>query len=90
MHTGALIAVRQFLGQYLLYAKGWQRMLIAVGVIAGGALLLAAGIVTGHVIMAAIGGLLVLATGNVCVRVIRARRAAGRVIRARRAAGRVE
>ena len=40
MHTGALMAVRQFLGQYLLYAKGWQRGLIAVGVIVGGALLL--------------------------------------------------
>jgi len=90
MHTGALMAVRQFLGQYLLYAKGWQRMLIAAGVVAGGALLLAAGIATGHVMLAVIGGVLLLATGNVCVRVIRARRAAGRVIRARRAAGRVE
>lgn len=78
MHTGALMAVRQFLGQYLLYAKGWQRGLIAVGVIVGGALLLAAGIATGHVIMAAIGGVLLLATGNVCVQVIRAGRAAGR------------
>ena len=78
MHTGALMAVRQFLGQYLLYAKGWQRGLIAVGVIVGGALLLAAGIATWHVIMAAIGGVLLLATGNVCVQVIRRRRAAGR------------
>jgi hypothetical protein len=58
MHTGALMAARQFLGHYLLYAKGWQRGLIAAGVVAGGVLL--------------------LATGNVCVQVIRARRAAGR------------
>ena len=78
MHTGALMAVRQFLGQYLLYAKPWQRVLIAAGVVAAGALLLAAGIATGHVIMAAIGGLLLLATGNVCIQVIRARRARGR------------
>jgi hypothetical protein len=78
MHTGALMAVRQFLGQYLLYAKGWQRGLIAVGVVAGGVRLLAAGIVTGHVVMAMIGGVLLLATGNVCVQVIRRRRAAGR------------
>ena len=78
MHTGALMAVRQFLGQYLLYAKGWQRRLIAVGVVAGGVLLLGAGIATGHVVMAMIGGVLLLATGNVCVQVIRRRRAAGR------------
>lgn len=78
MHTGALMAVRQFLGQYLPYAKGWQRGLIAVGVVAGGVLLLGAGIATGHVVMAMIGGVLLLATGNVCVQVIRRRRAAGR------------
>ena len=78
MHTGALMAVRQFLGQYLLYAKGWQRGLIAVGVVAGGVLLLGAGIATGHVVMAMIGGVLLLATGNVCVQVIRRRGAAGR------------
>jgi len=24
MHTGALMAARQFLGQYLVYAKPWQ------------------------------------------------------------------
>jgi hypothetical protein len=78
MHTGALMAARQFLGQYLLSAKGWQRGLIAVGVVAGGVLLLAAGIATGHVVMAVIGGVLLLATGNACVQVIRRRRAAGR------------
>jgi hypothetical protein len=78
MHTGALMAVRQFLGQYLLYAKGWQRAAIGVVVIAGGALLLVAGIATGHVIMAAVGGVLLLATGNACVQILRARRAAGR------------
>ena len=57
MHSGALMAARQALGQYLVYAKGWQRALIAAGVIAGGALLLAAGIVTGHLVMAVVGGI---------------------------------
>jgi hypothetical protein len=75
MHGGALMAARQALGQYLVYAKPWQRRLIAAGVIAGAALLLAAGIVTGHIAMAATGGLLLLATGNACVRALRARRA---------------
>jgi hypothetical protein len=75
MHAGALMAARQALGQYLVYAKPWQRRLIAAGVIAGAALLLAAGIVTGRIVMAVIGGLLLLATGNACVRAPRARRA---------------
>ena len=74
MHGGALMAARQALGQYLVYAKGWQRALIAAGVIAGGALLLAAGIVTGHLVMAVFGGIVLLAVGNACVQVIRARR----------------
>ena len=74
MHTGALMAARQALGQYLICAKGWQRVLIAGGVIAGGALLVAAGIATGHIVMAVVGGLLLLASGNACVRVLRARR----------------
>ena len=74
MHSGALMAARQALGQYLVYAKGWQRALIAAGVIAGGALLLAAGIVTGHLVMAVFGGIVLLAVGNTCVQVIRARR----------------
>jgi hypothetical protein len=74
MHSGALMAARQALGQYLVYAKGWQRTLIAAGVIAGGALLLAAGIVTGHLVMAVFGGIVLLAVGNACVQVIRARR----------------
>ena len=74
MHSGALMAARQALGQYLVYAKGWQRALIAAGVIAGGALLLAAGIVTGHLVMAVAGGIVLLAVGNACVQVIRARR----------------
>jgi hypothetical protein len=74
MHTGALMAVRQFLGQYLVYAKPWQRALIAGAVIAGAAALSAAGIVTGHVTMTVIGGLLLLATGHAGVQVIRARR----------------
>lgn len=74
MHSGALMAARQALGQYVVYAKGWQRALIAAGVIAGGALLLAAGIVTGHLVMAVFGGIVLLAVGNACVQVIRARR----------------
>jgi heme O synthase-like polyprenyltransferase len=74
MHTGALMAARQALGQYLVYAKPWQRRLIAAGVIAGGALLIAAGIATGHVVMAVVGGLVLLAAGNACVQVLRARR----------------
>jgi hypothetical protein len=74
MHTGALMAARQALGQYLVYARPWQRALIAAGLIGGGALLIAAGLVTGHVIMAIVGGLVLVATGHACVRVIRARR----------------
>ena len=74
MHGGALMAARQALRQYLVYAKGWQRALIAAGLIAGGALLLAAGIVTGHLVMAVFGGIVLLAAGNACVQVIRARR----------------
>jgi hypothetical protein len=74
MHSGALMAARQALGQYLVYAKGWQRALIAAGVIAGGALLIAAGIATGHIVMAAVGGVILLAAGNACVQVARARR----------------
>lgn len=35
-------------------------------------------IATGHVMLAVIGGVLLLATGNVCVQVTRARRAAHR------------
>jgi hypothetical protein len=75
MHTGALMAARQALGQYLVYAKPWQRVLIAGGVIAGGAVLVAAGIATGHIVMAVIGGLVLLGAGNACVQVLRARRA---------------
>jgi len=74
MHSGALMATRQALGQYLRYAKGWQRALIAAGVIAGGALLTAAGIATGHIVMAVVGGVILLAAGNACVQVVRARR----------------
>jgi hypothetical protein len=74
MHSGALMAARQALGQYLVYAKGWQRALIAAGVIAVGALLTAAGIATGHIVMAVVGGAILLAAGNACVQVVRARR----------------
>jgi hypothetical protein len=79
MHTGGLMAARQVLGQYLVYAKPWQRMLIAAGVIAGGAVLVTAGILTGHVVMAVIGGLVLLAAGNACVRALRARRVRSQV-----------
>jgi hypothetical protein len=72
MHGAGMMA-RQALGQYLVYAKPWQRRLIAAGVIAGAAALVAAGIATGHVVMAVIGGLVLLAAGNACVRVLRAR-----------------
>jgi hypothetical protein len=71
------MGVRVALGQYLVYAKPWQRALIAAGVIAGGAALSAAGVLTGHVVVAVIGGLVLLAAGNACVRVLRARRARG-------------
>jgi len=74
MHVGALMAARQALGQYVVYARPWQRALIAGGVIAGGALLLGAGIATGHAVMAVTGGLVLLAAGNACVRVLRGRR----------------
>jgi hypothetical protein len=79
MHSGALMAARQALGQYLVYAKPWQRVLIAAGVIAGGAVLVTAGILTGHVVMAVIGGLVLLAAGNACVRALRARRVRSQV-----------
>ena len=77
MHAGALMAARQALGQYLIYARPWQRALIAAGLIGGGALLIVAGLVTGHVIMAIAGGLVLVAAGNACARVIRARRRGG-------------
>ena len=79
MHTGALMAARQALGQYLVYARPWQRMLIAAGVIAGGAVLVTAGILTGHVVMAVIGGLVLLTVANACVRALHARRVRGEV-----------
>jgi hypothetical protein len=65
---------RQAVGQYLVYAKPWKRRLIVAGVIAGAAVLLTAGIATGHVGIAATGGLVLLAAGNGCVQVLRARR----------------
>jgi len=79
MHTGALMAARQALGQYLVYAKPWQRMLIAASLIAGGTVLVTAGILTGHVVMAVIGGLVLLAVANACVRALHARRVRGQV-----------
>jgi hypothetical protein len=74
MH-GALMAGRQALGQYLVYARPWQRRLIVAGVIAGGTALLAGGIATGHVVLAVFGGVVLLGAGNGYVQVVRARRA---------------
>jgi hypothetical protein len=74
MPAGAFMAARQALGQYLVYGKPWQRSLIAAGVIVGGPGLLVAGIVTGHFIMAVIGGVLIAAVGNGFVQVLRRRR----------------
>ena len=74
MHGGGLMAARQALGQYLVYAKPWQRAAIAAGVIAGGAALVAVGILTGHFVLAVIGGLVLLAAGNAGIQVLRARR----------------
>jgi hypothetical protein len=71
MPAGALMAARQALGQYLVYAKPWQRALIVSGVVAGAAALLAAGIVTGHLFMAVIGGVLLFAVGNGGVQALR-------------------
>jgi hypothetical protein len=73
MHGGALMMARQALGQYLVCAKPWQRMLIAVGVIVGAVMLVTAGILTGHVVVAVIGGLVLLAVANACVRALRVR-----------------
>lgn len=75
MPAGALMAARQALGQYLVYGKPWQRTVIAAGVVAGGPGLLVAGIVTGHFILAVIGGVLVAAVGNGFVQILRGRRA---------------
>jgi hypothetical protein len=72
MHGGGLMAARQALGQYLIYAKPWQRAAIAAVVIAGGAALVTAGILTGHVVLTVIGGLVLLGTGNAVVQVLRA------------------
>jgi hypothetical protein len=74
MHSGALMAARQAVEQYLVYTKPWQRALVAGGVIAGGVLLLAAGLATGHLVMAVVGGVVLLGVGNACVQVIRGRR----------------
>ena len=62
------------LGQYLVYAKLWQRVLIGAAVIGGAALLTAVGIATGHVVMAVLGAAVLLAAGNACAQVVRARR----------------
>lgn len=79
MHTGALMALRQLLGQYLVYGKPWQRTLIVVVVTGGAAALTALGIAAGHVTLAVAGGALLLLVGIICVRVAHARRISRRV-----------
>ncbi len=74
MPSGALMAARQALGQYLVYAPPWQRRLIGAGAAVGGAALLAAGIVTGHVLMAVLGGVLVVGMTGGVVQAVRPRR----------------
>jgi hypothetical protein len=73
MPAGAVIAARQALGQYLVYAPPWQRRLIGVGVVAGGVALLVAGVVTGHVVMAVVGGALLVSVVGGVVRAVRVR-----------------
>ena len=77
MPAGAFMAARQALGQYLVYGKPWQRALAVVGVVVGAPALLVAGIVTGHFVMAVIGGVLLFAVASACVQVLRGRRARG-------------
>jgi DNA-binding FrmR family transcriptional regulator len=78
MHTGAVMALRQFLGQYLVIARPWQRALIAAGVVCGALLMIALGVAFGHLMLAAAGVLLLVATGNAFVAILRARRARAR------------
>jgi hypothetical protein len=77
MPTGALIAARQALGQYLVYAPPWQRRLIGAGAVAGGAGLLMAGVITGHVMMAVLGGVLLFGVISGAVQAVRRRRGPG-------------
>ena len=77
MPAGAVIAARQALGQYLVYAPPWQRRLIGVGVVAGGTVLLAVGVVIGHVTMAVAGGVLLVSVLGGVVRERVARRRGG-------------
>jgi hypothetical protein len=60
MPGGALMAARQALGQYLIYARPWRRGLIAGGIVAGSALLLAGRDRDGHVVPTVIGALVLL------------------------------
>jgi hypothetical protein len=78
MHAGAGMALRQFLGQYLVTARPWQRALIAAGVVCGALLMIALGLAFGHFTLAAAGVLLLLITGNAFVAILRARRARAR------------
>jgi DNA-binding FrmR family transcriptional regulator len=78
MHVGAVMAVRQALGQYLITARPWQRALIGVGVAGGALLMIGLGVAFGHFMLAATGVLLFLVTANIWVAILRARRARGR------------
>jgi len=78
MHVGAVVAVRQVLGQYLITARPWQKALITVGVVGGALLMIAMGVAFGHFMLAATGVLLLLVTGNVFAAMLRARRAGKR------------
>lgn len=80
MHTGAVMALRQFLGQYLMTARPWQRALIAIGVVCGALFMIAMGVALGQFMLAAAGVLLLLVTGNIFVAIGRARRARRRDI----------
>ncbi len=73
MPAGALMAARQALGQYMVYGKPWQRRLIAAGVVVAAPGLVVAGIVTGHFVMAAIGGVLLFAIGSSVIQFLRGR-----------------
>lgn len=71
MPAGVVITARQALGQYLVYAPPWQRRVIGMGVAAGGTVLLAVGVVTGHVAMAVAGGVLLTSVLSGVVRAVR-------------------
>jgi len=77
---GVILVARFAAGAVLNYAFGialaWLLVPSQFGTVSAvqNVLLLAAGIVTGHLVMAVFGGIVLLAVGNACVQVIRARR----------------